>query len=99
MRSTVLWDAEKRALVGGGAARAVLQPRKIEVNDPRILGNSAMNRGQPRRSSAMEHDINLRLQGEDGRVGHIAEPYRGPLGLGKAELALFHGSARSPSSG
>ena len=39
----------------------------------------------------MERDIDLRLQSEDGGVGHVAEADGGPVGLGKAELNFFPG--------
>ena len=64
---------------------------KIELHHPRILGDGAVNRGQPRGSGAMERDINLRLQGEDGGVGRVAEADGGSVGLGKAELNFFLG--------
>ena len=80
-------------------ARAVLQPRKIQLHHPRIFGDGAVNRSQPGGGGAVERDIDLRLQGEHGGIGHVAEADGGPVGLGKAELNFFPGDVRSLSSG
>ena len=78
----VVGTQKKRAFVRCGAPRAVLQSGKIEVNHPGILGNRAMNRGQPRRSGAVEVDIHLRLQSENGGIGHVAQAQRQTRWLG-----------------